>query len=140
LYDALENKTGGAIRGNISNISHLSQSLLQSVYSHENYLATKEKKYNILKTRYNILKASFQNPKYADYFEPLPFNSGYFMCLKLKKGLNTEEVRQHLLNKYSTGVIVFGDVIRLAFSAVPQSKIPELVENLYNACRDFDKL
>jgi hypothetical protein len=61
------------------------------------------------------------------------------MCIKLKKGLNTEEVRLHLLNKYSTGVIVFGDVIRLAFSAVPQAKIPELLENMYNACKDFDK-
>jgi aspartate/methionine/tyrosine aminotransferase len=139
LYEALENKTGGAIRGNISNISHLSQSLLQNIYFHENYLSTKEKKYNILKTRYNILKDAIQNRKYAEYFEPLPFNSGYFMCIKLKKGLKTEEVRLHLLNKYSTGVIVFGDVIRLAFSAVPQSKIPELLENLYNACKDFDK-
>ncbi|MCJ7447567.1 MAG: aminotransferase class I/II-fold pyridoxal phosphate-dependent enzyme [Bacteroidales bacterium] len=140
LYEALENKTAGAIRGNISNISHLSQSLLQTIYLHENYMAAKQKKYSILKTRYNILKDSFHNPKYSEYFEPLPFNSGYFMCLKLKKGLNTEEVRVHLLNKYSTGVIALGSFIRLAFSAVPQSKIPDLLENLYNACRDLDKL
>jgi hypothetical protein len=61
------------------------------------------------------------------------------MCLKLKKGLNTEEVREQLLNEYSTGVIALGDVIRLAFSAVPQSKISDLLENLFNACRDLDK-
>ena len=139
FYEALENKTGGAIRGNISNISNLSQSLLQTIYSHENYQAEKQEKYDILKTRYSILKDTFNNPEYSEYFEPLPFNSGYFMCLKLKKGLNTEELRVHLLNKYSTGVIALGEVIRLAFSAVPQSKIPELVENLYNACKDFDK-
>jgi hypothetical protein len=53
--------------------------------------------------------------------------------------LNAEALRQHLLNKYSTGVIVFGDVIRLAFSAVPLGKIPELIDNLYNACVDLDK-
>jgi aspartate/methionine/tyrosine aminotransferase len=140
LYEALENKTAGAIRGNISNISNLSQSLLQTVYSHEDYLTEKQKKYEILRTRYTILKDSFNNSKYSEYFEPLPFNSGYFMCLKLKKGLNTEEVRVHLLNKYGTGVIALGEVIRLAFSAVPQSRLPELLENLYNACRDFDKL
>ena len=139
FYEALENKTAGAIRGNISNISNLSQSLLQTIYSHENYLAEKQEKYDILKTRYSILKDTLNNPEYSEYFEPLPFNSGYFMCLKLKKGLNTEELRVHLLNKYSTGVIALGEVIRLAFSAVPQSKIPDLVENLYNACRDFDK-
>jgi aspartate/methionine/tyrosine aminotransferase len=138
LYEALENKTAGAIRGNISNISHLSQSLLHTIYSHENYLAEKQKKYDILKSRYTILKDSLKNPKYPEYFEALPFNSGYFMCFRLKKGLNTEEVRSHLLTKYSTGVIALGDVIRLAYSSVPQSKIPDLLENLYNTCRDLD--
>jgi aspartate/methionine/tyrosine aminotransferase len=137
LYEALENKTAGAVRGNISNISHLSQSLLQTVYSQKSYDESKKAKFNILKSRYSILKETFRDAKYAEYFEPLPFNSGYFMCVKLKKGLNAEQVRLQLLNQYSTGVIVFGSVIRLAFSAVPQAKIPSLIENLYNACRDL---
>jgi aspartate/methionine/tyrosine aminotransferase len=139
LYDALENKTGGAIRGNISNISQLSQSLLQNVYSTPGYDDSKKKKYEILKGRYSVLREAFSNTKYAEYFEPLPFNSGYFMCVKLNKGLEAEKVRQHLLEKYNTGVIVLGDVIRLAFSAVPQAKIPVLMENLYNACKDLAK-
>lgn len=139
LYEALEAKTAGAIRGNVSNISHLSQSLLQAVYSHPDYENAKLQKYHVLKTRYSILKEAIHQPKYSEYIDPLPFNSGYFMCVKLKKGLNAEAVRIHLLNHYSTGVIVFGDVIRLAFSAVPQSKIPELVENLYKACMDLEK-
>jgi aspartate/methionine/tyrosine aminotransferase len=138
LYEALENKTGGAIRGNISNISHLSQSLLQAVYSHKNYNNSKQIKYDILKTRYKILKDTLKKQKYSEYLEPLPFNSGYFMCLKLRKNISTEQLRAHLLNKYSTGVIALGDVIRLAFSAVPQSKIVELVDNLYKACKDLD--
>lgn len=139
LYEALENKTGGAVRGNISNISHLSQSLLQAAYSSETYNESKAEKFAILKSRYTCLKETFSNEKYAEYFEPVPFNSGYFMCVRLKKGLNAEEVRVHLLNNYSTGVIVLGDVIRLAFSAVPQAKIPQLVENLYLACVDLSK-
>jgi aspartate/methionine/tyrosine aminotransferase len=139
LYEALENKTGGAIRGNISNISNLSQSLLHKVYSAPTYNESKKRKYEILKSRYAILKDSLSNPKYAEYFSPLPFNSGYFMCVEPKKGLSAEEIRKHLLEKYSTGVIVLGSVIRLAFSAVPQSKLPELVENIYNACIDLDK-
>jgi aspartate/methionine/tyrosine aminotransferase len=139
LYEALENKTAGAVRGNISNISQLSQSLLQSVYSHPNYNNSKKAKFDILKSRYTILKETFKNTKYAEYFEPVPFNSGYFMCVSLKKGLNAEQVRLQLLNNYSTGVIVLGNVIRLAFSAVPQDKLPQLVENLYLACKDLDK-
>lgn len=138
LYEALENKTAGAIRGNISNISQLSQSLLQSVYSGADYDNSKKKKYDILKSRYQILKDAFKNAKYAEYFEAVPFNSGYFMCVRLKKNLNAEQVRLQLLNQYSTGVIVLGNVIRLAFSAVPQAKIPELMENLYNACKDVE--
>jgi aspartate/methionine/tyrosine aminotransferase len=139
LYEALENKTGGAIRGNISNISNLSQSLLYAVYSDPNYHNSKKEKYEILKARYKTLKDTFKIEKYAEYFEPLPFNSGYFMCVRLKKGLVAEHVRLQLLNQYSTGVIVLGEVIRLAFSAVPQAKLPELVENLYLACKDLDK-
>jgi aspartate/methionine/tyrosine aminotransferase len=139
LYAALEAKTAGAIRGNISNISHLSQSLLLNVYLSDTYETTKKKKYNILKTRYDILKDCFKNEAYAKYFEALPFNSGYFMCVAIKPGLEAEKIRQHLLEKYSTGVIVFGNVIRLAFSATPKDKIPALVDNLYQACQDLAK-
>ncbi|HLF33565.1 MAG TPA: aminotransferase class I/II-fold pyridoxal phosphate-dependent enzyme [Cyclobacteriaceae bacterium] len=137
LYEALEAKTGGAIRGNISNISHLSQSLLQNVYITDTYEATKKKKYAILKSRYDIMVECFKNPAYSKYFEPLPFNSGYFMCVAIKPGLEAEKLRQHLLEKYSTGVIVFGNVIRLAFSATPKDKIPLLIENLFKACEDL---
>lgn len=139
LYEALENKTAGAIRGNISNISQLSQSLLYKVYSEPSYEESKKQKFNILKNRYSILRTELSKAEYAEYFSALPFNSGYFMCIELKKGLVAEEVRKHLLEKYSTGVIVLGNVIRLAFSAVPQEKIPELVENIYKACKDLAK-
>jgi aspartate/methionine/tyrosine aminotransferase len=138
LYEALENKTAGAVRGNISNISQLSQSLLYKVYSAPTYEESKKQKFNILKNRYQLLRAEFSKPEYAEYFAPLPFNSGYFMCIELKKGLVAEEIRKHLLEKYSTGVIVLGNVIRLAFSAVPQAQLPQLVENIYNACIDLD--
>jgi aspartate/methionine/tyrosine aminotransferase len=138
LYEALENKTAGAVRGNISNISQLSQSLLYKVYSAPSYDESKKKKFDILKGRYQVLRAEISKAQYADYFAALPFNSGYFMCIELKKGLQAEEVRKHLLAEYSTGVIVLGNVIRLAFSAVPQSQLPQLVENLYKACVDLD--
>jgi aspartate/methionine/tyrosine aminotransferase len=137
LYEALENKTAGAVRGNISNISHLSQSLLHKVYSASTYEQSKKSKYSVLKARYKVLRDELSKPEYAEYFSPLPFNSGYFMCVEPKKGLVAEDIRKHLLEKYSTGVIVLGNVIRLAFSAVPQSRLPELVENIYKACKDL---
>jgi aspartate/methionine/tyrosine aminotransferase len=138
LYEALENKTAGAVRGNISNISQLSQSLLYLTYSEPTYEASKKAKYDILKSRYETLKVELSKPEYAEYFCPLPFNSGYFMCVEPLKGIKAEDIRKHLLDKYDTGVIVLGNVVRLAFSAVPQAVIPQLVENLYLACRDLE--
>ena len=137
LYEALENKTAGAVRGNISNISHLSQSLLQKVYASENYDQSKLEKFDILHARYEKIKQVLENPKYKRYFSALPFNSGYFMCIELRGGLKAEEVRKILLEKYSTGVIVFGNLIRIAFSAVPESKISQLIENIHLAGQDY---
>lgn len=137
LYEALENKTAGAVRGNISNVSNLSQSLLYHAYFSSTYQADKKEKFATLQSRYQIVQKVLTDPKYLEYFTALPFNSGYFMCVELKDSLNAEAVRKILLDKYSTGVIVFGNLIRLAFSAVPQSKIQELVDNMYLACKDY---
>lgn len=139
LYEALENKTAGAVRGNISNASNLSQSLLFKVYSSPSYEASKKKKYDILKSRCSALRKEVSKPEYQAYFKALPFNSGYFMCVEPQKGIVAEDIRKQLLEKYSTGVIVLGTVIRLAFSAVPEAKIPQLVENIYKACKDLEK-
>src|SRR3989338_91939 len=137
LYDALEAKTAGAVRGNISNDSNLSQSLVLAALTSPKYSVEKKKKYNLLKKRYKeVEKVLKEHKEYTEVFEALPFNSGYFMCVKLKEGLDGEKIRQNLLQKYSTGVIVTGNIIRMAFSAVPTEKIPKLFENLYNACRD----
>ena len=139
LYDALENKTAGAVRGNISNVSHLSQSLLHAAYFSEQYEADKKQKFDTLNSRYQSIVKVLANPKYTKHFTALPFNSGYFMCIELNQSLKAEAIRKILLDNYSTGVIVFGNLIRLAFSAVPESKIPQLVENIYLACDEFIK-
>ena len=137
LYEALENKTAGAVRGNISNVSNLSQSLLYQAYFSPAYQSDKKEKYATLQSRYQTVQQVLADPKYLKYFTALPFNSGYFMCVGLNDQLNAEAIRKILLDKYSTGVIVFGNLIRLAFSAVPQSKIHELIENIYSACKDY---
>jgi len=139
LYEALENKTAGAVRGNVSNVSHLSQSLLIQAYFSEQYASDKIEKFSTLKSRYQTIIEVLADQKYSEYFSALPFNSGYFMCVELKESLNAETVRKILLDKYSTGVIVFENLIRIAFSAVPKSKIPALIGNIYLACKDFSE-
>ncbi|MFO7869439.1 MAG: aminotransferase class I/II-fold pyridoxal phosphate-dependent enzyme [Bacteroidales bacterium] len=136
LYETLEAKTAGALRGNISNISNLSQSLLMKIYQSDKYMSYKQDKYNTLAARFAELESVLEEYADNEFFEPLPFNAGYFMCIQLKNGLEGEKIRQVLLEKYSTGVIVFGNVIRLAFSAVPQKSIRKLVENIVAACTE----
>ena len=62
----------------------------------------------------------------------MPFNSGYFMCVR-PKGVEAEAVRQELLANFSTGVIVLSGLIRIAFSAVPTDKLAPLFENVHQA-------
>ncbi len=135
LYLALESKTAGAIRGNVSNLSTISQSLLLKAYSSSEYKSQKQEKFQLLKERFLGVEKVLTDKKYATYFSPLPYNSGYFMCIKLKAPLKAEEVRRVLLRDYSTGVIVFGDLIRVAFSSVKTSDLKKMFDNIYDACK-----
>lgn len=133
---ALEEKAGGAIRGNISNASHLSQNLLLEGYNSPTYNDEKQIKSEILLARYRLVKKILdEKGGYREHFEPLPFNSGYFMCIRLKK-VDSEKVRQILLSKYDTGIIAFEGILRIAYSALSLEQIPVLFENIFNACRD----
>jgi aspartate/methionine/tyrosine aminotransferase len=138
LYSALEAKTAGAVRGNISNTCNLSQSLLLNAFSSPTYQEEKAEKYKIMKARYDKVKEVLSDSKYETYFKAYPFNSGYFMCVKLKEGLDGEVIRKILLDKYDTGLINLNNVFRIAFSAAAENDIPELFENIYNACKDFE--
>ena len=136
LYAALEAKTAGAVRGNISNASNLSQSLLMSAFENEDYDNQKAAKFAIMKARYDAVKEALTDDKYKPYFEALPYNSGYFMCVKLAEGIDGEALRKILIEKYSIGIINLNNVIRIAYSAVAASDVKELFEGLYNACKD----
>lgn len=136
LYGALADKLAGAIRGNVSNAPMISQSLILESLKSPEYAAQKQEKFDTLKRRCMLVKKVLaDHPEYTKHFEALPFNSGYFMCISLK-GIDSEKVRQRLLAHYNTGVIAFAGIIRVAFSATPTAKIPELFDNIFKACAD----
>lgn len=137
IYEALEAKTAGAIRGNVSNISHLSQSLVLKGITSENYEREKNSKFQILKKRYEAVKEILENPEFFQCFHPLPFNSGYFMCLELSPGIDAEAVRKKLLEKYDTGVISVGNLLRVAFSSVKTEDMETLFQNIFKACNEI---
>lgn len=136
LYGALESKTAGAIRGNISNAANISQSLLLVAFNSPEYAAQKEAKYKIMKTRYDAVKEALSVKKYEECFTPVPYNSGYFMCIKLVEGLDAEKIRKLLIEKYSIGVISLGNLLRIAYSAVAAKDVIEMFEGIYLACKE----
>lgn len=138
LYAALEGKTSGAIRGNISNASHSAQSMFLHYLQSGTHQAEKDRNRRIIRERYLKVKEVLEaHSEYGDYFEALPFNSGYFMCIKLKS-VDPDAVWQILLDKYDTGVICYGDkgLFRIAFASTPASKIEKLFDNIYSSCKD----
>lgn len=138
LYESLIEKTAGLLRASTSNTPHISQSLLLKAFNNPSYKEDKQQAYNTLKKRYNKIKATLQNPKYVKHVTPLPFNAGYFMCLK-PKNVDPEQLRKLLIEKYSTGIIVTQELIRISFASVSEENISLLLENIYNACEQLSK-
>ena len=136
---ALEAKAAGNVRSCISNSSSIGQHLAIAAFADKGYAKQKKEKYAVLKARYleirKILKA---HPEYAKNFEAMPFNSGYFMCVK-PIGVDSEKVRKQLIAKYSTGTIVLSGLIRLAFSTIPKAKLAKLFANVNAAISDLKK-
>jgi len=138
-YDALERKTAGAVRGSISNSPHLSQSILLGSLNSKNYEIEKEDKFAIMRNRATRVKEVLANNKYYEAWDVYPFNSGYFMCLRLRT-VDAEELRLHLLNKYSVGVISLGKTdIRIAFSCVEEEDIQELFDLILQGIKELKK-
>lgn len=137
VYEALEKKTAGCIRGNISNCSHLSQTILLKSMADDNYEIYKKEKFELLKKRAQKIKQILINPKYQEAFDVYPFNSGYFMCIRLKD-VNAEKLRLHLLDRYGTGLISLGDQnIRVAFSCLEISDIEPLFDIILCGINDL---
>lgn len=138
VYEALEKKTAGAVRGSISNASHLSQEIILNAMKDPDYEHEKQEKYQILMQRARQIKQVLSNPKYSEAWEAYPFNSGYFMCLKLKT-VQAEPLRVHLLDKYGVGLISIGKTdLRVAFSCIEKEDIQELFDTILQGVKDLE--
>jgi aspartate/methionine/tyrosine aminotransferase len=129
FYEAIEKKLGGTVRSNISNAPAPSQSVLLHAMEDSNFETDRNERRQILKDRAIEVKNVLSDSKYTDYFTTYPFNSGYFMCVKLKKGLDAEKFRKELLENEGIGVIAIGSSdIRIAFSSVEKEDIKDLFD------------
>jgi aspartate/methionine/tyrosine aminotransferase len=139
VFEALEKKTAGCIRGNVSNASHLSQRLVLKSMADENYEIYKQEKFELLKNRALKIKNVLKNPKFNRGFDVYPFNSGYFMCIRLKD-VDAEDLRIHLLDNYGTGLIAIGKKnIRVAFSCLEENDVETLFDIILSGIDDLKK-
>jgi aspartate/methionine/tyrosine aminotransferase len=129
-YEIMEKKTAAAIRCSISNCSHPAQSICLKMLSEGNFNKEKEEKFQELKARAEKVKEIVHDKKFAKLWDVYPFNSGYFMCIRLKD-VDSNKVREHALKEYGIGTISIGDRdMRIAFSSVEIDKIEKLFDCL----------
>jgi aspartate/methionine/tyrosine aminotransferase len=137
LFAALEKKVGGAIRGNISNCSQLSQSVVLAALDSPDFARQRQEKYDLMRQRALKVADVLAEPAYKEVWEAYPFNSGYFISIKLKD-VDAEEFRVRLLEKYGTGVIAEGGTdVRIAFSCLETDEIPDLFDIMYRCATEL---
>ncbi|WP_018752245.1 aminotransferase class I/II-fold pyridoxal phosphate-dependent enzyme [Paenibacillus sanguinis] len=134
---ALEQKTLGIIRSTISSGPHPSQTFVLQALKSPEFYAQKEEKFQVMKRRANKVKSLLDSGRYDEAWEYYPFNSGYFMCLKLKT-VQAEALRLHLIHQYGVGTIALGESdLRIAFSCIAEEHLEELFELIYRGVHDL---
>ncbi|MFS0723273.1 aminotransferase class I/II-fold pyridoxal phosphate-dependent enzyme [Paenibacillus sp. 1P07SE] len=136
VLKALEMKTLGIIRATISSGPHPSQTFILRALQAPDFDEQRRSKFDIMKRRANRVKDLLDSGRFGDVWEYYPFNSGYFMCLKLKNA-SAEAVRTRLLDAYGVGTIALGESdLRVAFSCIEELHLEELFETICQAVKD----
>ncbi len=133
--NALEQKTIGSLRAVVSNTSNLSQHMLLKIMDDPAYERQKQDARTILEGRYRALKATLESRRSDSPDSPLtvlPFNSGYFMSFDCGE-VDAEALRQALLDRGIGTISIAGRYLRVAFAAVEEESIGELIDEIYDA-------
>ncbi|MDA3959921.1 MAG: aminotransferase class I/II-fold pyridoxal phosphate-dependent enzyme [Planctomycetota bacterium] len=135
MYQALEQKTGGAIRGAVSNITRPGQTIVLNGIKDPNFRAQQAEKIAILRERADEVQRVVYQEQYADCWDVYPFNAGYFMCLRIK-GVDAEQLRLYLLDEHGIGTISLGSTdLRVAFSCCEKGDLAELFDRVAQSVR-----
>ena len=112
-------------------------STLRVVHVYPNLLGTYGDAGNaiVLRARAAVTARECARPEYADCWDVYPFNSGYFMCLRLKDA-DADAVRVRLLDDHGVGTIALGTRdLRIAFSCLAEAQIPGVFSAVAKAVR-----
>lgn len=135
VYAALEQKAGGSIRGAISNVTRPGQTIIRKVIQDPAFRTEQAEKTAILRARAKEVRRIVDLPDYRGCWDVYPFNSGYFMCLRLK-GADAEQVRLKLLDEHGVGTISLNATdLRVAFSCVEIGDLADLFARIAQVVR-----
>jgi aspartate/methionine/tyrosine aminotransferase len=134
-YKALEDKTAGLIRAYVSNVTNPGQTVVMKALADPEFQPQQAAKVATLRARARVTAVECRRPEYADCWDVYPFNSGYFMCLRLK-GAEADAVRVRLLDDHGVGTIALGKTdLRVAFSCLAEAQIPGVFASAAKAVR-----
>jgi len=139
VAEVLDAKVRGAIRSGISNVSQLSQTLVENALGSASIAEERKAKRELLRARAERVHEIASAPRFRESWALYPFNSGYFMCVAVK-GTDAESVRVRLLERYGIGVIATSPSdVRIAFSCLELDEIEPLFETLHRAIQELAK-
>ena len=129
-WAALEQKGLGAIRAAFSNTNRWAQYTLWQSLNSPTHDQEKATYFENLLQRYQRLTRYLSAKSEGTALTPLPFNSGYFVCLQCTH-TTPEELRQQLLQK-DTGIIAIGKhFIRVTYSTIPVNQIETVFDIIF---------
>jgi aspartate/methionine/tyrosine aminotransferase len=135
VYKALEDKTAGVIRSVVSSVTHPGQSIVLKALQDPGFRQQQAEKVEVLRKRAAVTGVECRRPEYADCWDVYPYNSGYFMCLRLKDA-DADTVRLKLLDEHGVGTIALGSMnLRVAFSSLTEAQIPGVFAAIATAVR-----
>ena len=135
VYKALEDKTAGLIRAVVSSVTHPGQTIVLKALQDPGFRKQQAEKVEILRQRAEVTGVECRRSEYADCWEVYPYNSGYFMCLRLKEAA-ADSVRMKLLDEHGVGTIALGQAnLRVAFSCLTEAQIPGVFAAIAAAVR-----
>jgi aspartate/methionine/tyrosine aminotransferase len=129
---ALDSKVKCLVRATVGSPVAASQMVLLQALREVDIADEVEAVRLLLQERYVILKDALDEVA-GSLLRPLPFNSGCFALSELptELGLESEQVRQHLLEHHDTGVVAIApNYIRIAFCSVRPEALAELVRRV----------
>lgn len=137
VAEVIDAKTRGAIRGAISNSPQLSQTLVEKALASPSLADERKEKAETLRARAARVYEVVHRPEFQDSFEAYPFNSGYFMCVRVK-GVDAEALRVALLERHGVGLISTSATdLRIAFSCLEVEDVEPLFQTVHETIQEL---